>query len=193
VRARAPAALLAAGALAASAPALPAQAAASRLAASGGIAIATPLLVDGNGTTVRVAPAPWLGARVAPSRLRTGRLALAAEARVGGSTLRLRAPDARWRGGTVWQGDLVLRADVALTPRVTAGAGVGVTWLAGPRDVAPLDRLRRPRAAAEAGVSVRPRGWPLAVNVAVQGFRVRPAGGAGGGVARLLAGVTYAP
>jgi hypothetical protein len=157
------------------------------------VALATPLLRDGNGTDVRLGPQPFVAVRAAPSRLVRGPVRLVLVARAGGGAVRLRAPGARWNGGAAWTADVSAGAEVRPAPWLAARALAGISWLRGPRDVEPFATLGALRPAAEAGVTLRRPGGGVGIELAAQGFRVSPSGGDAGGVGRYMLGVSYAP
>lgn len=152
-----------------------------------GVAATSPLLVDGNGTTVRVGPSAVVGAAVrAPVRWRA--LAFGAVARLSAGAVRLAEHGDARTAGRAWQSDLALLVEWPAHPRLMLHAGGGAAWVVGPRDVRPFaDNARGVRPAMEGGATWRPAArTPWAVGVTAQGFRVRPDGGSAGGVGRLL-------
>ncbi|HEU4630843.1 MAG TPA: hypothetical protein VFS08_13915 [Gemmatimonadaceae bacterium] len=155
----------------------------------GAVAVTSPLLTDGNGTRVRLALAPVVGARLRFAG--RGSLEPAVTARLGRAGVRLRAGEARWSAGRVLQADLLAGAGWRLHPLVTARAAIGVTWLRGPHDVAPFDASRHPRPTVQAGVSLRRRERArTALEVDAQAFRLAPDPGRAGGVLRVLVGLS---
>ena len=169
--------------------ALALPAAAQELSVGAGAAVASRLLVDGNGTTVRLRPAPYV-ALDAARPLRGGATSLLATARLAYAGARASAGGASWSAGGVLQADLAAGARRPVWRGVHAHAAVGATALVGPRDVRPfrgtlLSPLAEIGAAARISRAVR-------ADVRVQGYRVSPDGGAAGGVLRLLVGVAHA-
>ena len=183
------AALVAAGGLAVLAA--PAAAQRPRLEIGAGVALATPLLRDGNGTEVRLAAQPLLGARLASGTTTWGPVRAVVTGRVGRSTLRLRAPDARWSGGDAWQADFLAGGALAASPWLVVRGSAGLTWLSG--DVAPLGGSAGVRPVAELGATLARPGARIGLELAAQAIRIVPDGGDAGGVGRFLVGVTYAP
>ena len=182
-------ALAAIGGLVAIAPAAVAQS--PRLEVGAGVALATPLLRDGNGTEVRIGAQPVLGARLASGATTWGPVRAVVTGRVGRSTLRLRAPGARWSGGAAWQADFLGGGSLAAAPWLVVRASAGLTWLSG--DVAPLGGSAGVRPAAEVGATLARPGGRVGIEVAAQAIRIVPDGGDAGGVGRYLVVVTYAP
>ncbi|HEY0971974.1 MAG TPA: hypothetical protein VGE02_13470 [Gemmatimonadales bacterium] len=166
----------------------------SPLELEAGVAITSPLLVDGNGTRVRLSPAPLVGISLAPASWRAGRVAGGVTARISTATVRLEDDGARWSGGRAWQGELLATATLSRRVRVTPHAGAGVAWLGGDADVAVVrDVGRRPRALVEGGVELRrAAGSRTALSLVAQGYRITPAGGDAGGVLRVLLALRHA-
>lgn len=169
----------------------PAAAQRPRFEVGAGVALVTPLLRDGNGTEVRLAAQPVLGARLASGATTWGPVRAVATGRVGRSTLRLRAPGARWSAGAAWQADFLGGGALAAAPWLALRASAGLTWLSG--DVAPLGGSAGVRPVAEFGATLARPGGRVGIEVAAQAIRIVPDGGDAGGVGRYLVGVTYAP
>ncbi len=184
-------ALLAPLALVAAAAPAPAQPSPVQLEA--GVALASPLLVDGNGTRVRLSPAPFVGASLARPSWRSRVLAGGIVARLSTATVRLDDDGARWSGGRAWQGELLAVATLHQWARVEPHAGAGVTWTSGAGDVQVMrDLARRPRPFVECGVALRPAASSrTSLSLAAQGHRVAPTGGDAGGVLRVLLAVRH--
>jgi hypothetical protein len=169
--------------------ALALPAAAQDLAIGAGAAVASRLLVDGNGTTVRLRPAPYVAIDAARP-LRADGAALLATARVAYATARASAGGRSWSAGGVLQADLTAGVRGRARRGIVAHAALGATALAGPRDVRPFrGTLLSPL--AEIGAAARLRG-AVRADVRVQAFRVAPAGGTAGGVVRMIVGVAHA-
>ena len=163
---------------------------AQRVAVGAGVAVASRLLVDGNGTTGRLRPAPFLAIEVARPPAADGGTSLAAGARVAFAGIRASGGGSRWSAGSAVQADLTVGAARPVGGGVRARLAVGATALAGPRDVRPFDGTRV-APLAEAGADV-PIGAAFRADVRVQGYRLAPRDGAAGGVVRLLVGVARA-
>lgn len=159
----------------------------------GAVAITSPLLADGNGTRVRLAPAPVVGARVLLGSWRGGAVRPMLTLRAGASGVRLRAGDAHWSAGHALQTELFAGAAWRVHPRAAVHAAVGAIWLLGPHDVAPFRGNRAPRPAADAGFTLR---WSArsrtSLEAGAQAFRLTPEPGRAGGVLRVLLGVSHA-
>ncbi len=157
-----------------------------------GVGLTSPLMVDGNGTTVRVSPAATLSAQFSPDLWRAGALNGGILARLASGSLRLRDGPERWSGGRMWQGDLLATASLPLPGGLASlTAGGGLVWLRASRSIAPLEEsVVSP--AAEATLTLWPSSSAWGLAVTGQGYRLRPSVGRAGGVARLVAGVTHA-
>lgn len=153
-----------------------------------GVSASSPLMVDGNGTRVRLAPAPTATVHVTPRRWLAGPIQAGIVARAASATIRLDDADEHWSAGRAWQMDLLAQASFQPWQRVTLAAGAGATWLRASRRPAPLQHARL-SPAAEATVVMRPYGPSWAVVLTGQGHVVRPATGRAGGVGRLIVGV----
>ncbi|HEX6630644.1 MAG TPA: hypothetical protein VF048_06115 [Gemmatimonadaceae bacterium] len=164
----------------------------ARLTVLGMLALASPLLTDGNGTRVRLAPAPLAGLRLTTGAV-GGVVRPTATLRIGTSAVRLHAGAARWSAGQALQAELLAGAEWRPHPRATVRGTVGAVWIPGPRDVAPFAASRAPYPAAELGVTLRRRARSrTALELAAQGLRVSPRPGSAGGVLRVLLGLSHA-
>lgn len=170
-------------------------AAAQRLELGAGAALSSRVLIDGDGTTVRLAPAPYVAADLAlrdhardddPRRTRVG-----AAVRLAAGAVRASDDGVAWSPGTAWQADVGATFARVLTRRIRGRAAGGATILMGPRGVRPLDGVRVvPFAELGGDVAVR---RSVRAELGIQTFRIAPAGGNAGGIVRVLVGARYAP
>lgn len=157
-----------------------------------GVGMASPLMVDGNGTTVRTALAPTAALHLSPRGWRAGPLDAGLAVRAATAQLRLRDEGERWSAGRLWQVDLLAQLSRSmLDERLTVAGGAGATLLGAARRPEPLRRTTI-RPAAEATLFFRPSGTEWALALTAQGYRLQPERGRPGGVARLVAGVARA-
>ena len=170
---------------------LAAPAASQQAEIGAGVAVVSRLLVDGNGTTVRAAPAPYVAVELARPTTDPARRRLVATARAAYASVRASDGAARWRLGTALHADLAVGVVQPLRRGLRARAAAGVALVGGPSRVPPFAG-RAVWPLVELGVDARVRGR-LRADVRAQALRVAPTDGAAGGVARLLVGVAYAP
>lgn len=169
--------------------ALATPAGAQSIALGAGVSVASRLLVDGNGTTVRLRPAPHVTLDLARPLHAATATSLVGTARIAWSRARASAAGSRWSAGGVFQADLSGGVRRPLSDRVRAHAALGATALVGPRDVQPFrGTLLSPL--AELGLDAR-MGSAVRADVRLQGYRVAPDAGSAGGVLRLVVGVSH--
>lgn len=156
-----------------------------------GVGLTSPLVVDGNGTTVRLGLAPTISAQLSSADWRLGPVHGGIVARLASASLRLRDGRERWAGGRLWQSDLLATAAVPLAGgRAKLTAGGGIVRLRASRSISPLEHtVISPAAEVTLAARASSSQWGMAVTA--QGYRLRPSVGRAGGVARLVAGVTH--
>lgn len=170
------------------------------LRALAGIAVGTPFVEDGNGTTVRPGVAPLLGVEVA-SRVgeRTAVTLALRGARPGAMVDFDAAGSDDVDGGTVTTVDVVAGVEYAVHRRVTARGGLGLLYLEGPAELAPFrfNNGSSIHPLLDVGADVKlAHDLPLALALSWQGYRYGAATAAdpieeAGVVQRLVVGVRY--
>lgn len=166
------------------------------------VAFTTPLVEDGNGTTVRYAPAPAVGGGFAWT-LSPG-LSMVLGARAARAGVRVEDQGGERDAGSGWAVDATAAlertlgcADPEGTGCLALRAGVGALWLGGPDDVTPFRAAGGARLQGEFGAAMRiAQGLPLHLTAAAQAFRLggETAGDPvreSGTVLRVLVGVRH--
>lgn len=169
----------------------------------GGVALASALVEDANGTTVRYAPAPMLGAALAWT-LSPG-LSAAIGARVTRAGVRVEDAGGDRSAGSGWivdAGASLERQLVGCGSEAAIGctalrAAAGALWMGGPDDVTPFRTAGGARLQGELGAAVRiANRRPLYLTASGQAFRLGGETAADpiaepGTVVRLLLGVRH--
>jgi hypothetical protein len=103
-----------------------------------GAVVATPLVEDGNGVTVRTAAGPFVGAQLAMRR--NAAAAFTVGARASSAALRVASTSRDWRPGRSQRFDLRVGVETSPISRLTLGVSGFAGLVTGPDDVIPFRR-----------------------------------------------------